>query len=190
MTNTLIKLIIKIEIITRNRFNFWFETFNQNDTIFMTRSNIDFKYIIENNENHIYFIYKFVYRLYNEINKQAKIAIDEFFVYKNNANRSWNLILSNLRIDYAFNNVFSSIIFVHKHVHLIRQIINESNFMILSLQILRSIKKIAYYCQHSIIAIENFCQCFSKRFRQFCRTIRFAAIKSRVQIITRDKTIC
>ena len=125
----------------KNRFNFWFEIFDKNDDILMTRSNIEFKYIVEYDDNHVYLIYKFVYHFYEQFNEQSKIAIDDFHVQKNNVDRSWNLILSNLRVKYIFNNIFTSIIFVHQHANQIRQIMNESNFMTMSSQISRSIKK-------------------------------------------------
>ena len=54
----------------------------------MTRSNIDFKYIVEIDDNYIYFVYKFVYRFHKQFNEQSKISIDDFFVQKNNVDRS------------------------------------------------------------------------------------------------------
>ena len=48
----------------KNRFNFWFEIFDKNDDILMTKSNIDFEFIVEHDDNHVYLIYKFVYRFH------------------------------------------------------------------------------------------------------------------------------
>ena len=50
----------------------------------MTKSNINFKFIVEHDDNHIYLIYKFVYRFHEQCNKQSKIAIDDFYIQKNN----------------------------------------------------------------------------------------------------------
>ena len=54
----------------------------------MTKSNIDFEFIVEHDDNHVYLIYKFVYRFHKQFNEQSKIAIDDFYVQKNNVDRS------------------------------------------------------------------------------------------------------
>ena len=126
----------------KNRFNFWFEIFDKNDDILMTKSNIDFEFIVEHDDNHIYLIYKFIYRFHKQSNKQSRIAIDDFYIQKNNVDRLWDLTLLNLRVEYIFNNVFTSMIFIYQHANQIRQIMNESNFITISSQISRSIKKL------------------------------------------------
>ena len=54
----------------------------------MTKLNINFEFIVKHNDNHVYLIYKFVYRFYEQFNKQSKIAIDDFYIQKNKIDRS------------------------------------------------------------------------------------------------------
>ena len=80
LINILIDLVINVEISIKNRFNFWFEIFDKNENILITRSNIDFKYIIEHDDNYVNLIYKFIYRFHKQFNEQSRIAINDFFV--------------------------------------------------------------------------------------------------------------
>ena len=120
LIDILFDLIINVEMLIKNLFDFWFDIFDKNDNILMMKSNIDFEFIVEHDDNYVYLIYKFVYCFHEQFNDQSKIAIYDFHVQKNNVDRSWNLILSNLRVEYVFNNIFTSIIFVHLHVNHIR----------------------------------------------------------------------
>lgn len=67
----------------------------------MARQNIGTRYIVEHDENHVYLVYKSVYRLHGESNGQPKIATGDFSVQKDRNGRSWDLTLSNLRAGYA-----------------------------------------------------------------------------------------